>query len=86
MQKKSALVRNGRHMRPMLAVLERYGIGEADKYGRGRWIKPADLAAIKEHMLNDKSLIQKGESLFVKGTCIHNYVSFADFNKVFAEA
>ena len=31
---KKTLVRNGKHQRPLLAVLTRYGIGQQDGYDR----------------------------------------------------
>ena len=80
---KATLVRNGNHMRPMLAVLERYGIGAEDKYGRGRWITPGDLKLIAEKMQTDPSKIDTGTDLYVKGTCQHNHVRLQDYRELF---
>ena len=81
---KAVLVRNGRHMSPMLAVLERYGIGKEDKYGRGRWIEFDDLDLIAAGMQKDPSRIDTGADLYVKGTCQHNHVRLQDFRDLLA--
>lgn len=77
----NVLIRNGRHQRPLLAVLKRYSIGSADQYGRGLWISAVDLPAIKEGMLSDKSCIigdAEGTPI-VNGSSIHNSVWYTDF-------
>lgn len=83
------LIRNGSHQRPMLAVLERYGIGCPDKYGRGRWIAEKDLPAIAAGMKKDPtrgSVTQCGMTLeFVQGSNRHNSVTLADFAELFGE-
>lgn len=89
MGRKSVLVRNGQHQRPMLAVLNRYEIGQLDQYGRGRWITANDLPRIEAGMGLDPSA-QRGEYngkpyLFVKGTNIHSLVQFKDFLELFGE-
>ena len=85
--KDAVLVRNGRHMRPLLAVLLRYGIGLHDKYDRGLWISETDLPRIKEHMASDPTghdVMWNGKAFrFVRGTNIHNDVQFSDFNELF---
>lgn len=85
---KKTLVRNGQHMRPMLAVLRRYGIGQQDGYDRGLWITEADLPKIEEHMVTDPTRHEfrwNGKTyLLVNGTNIHNDVSIADFKNLFA--
>lgn len=86
--KRSVLVRNGRHMAPMFAVLERYGIGGEDPYGRGRWITPWDLWKIAAKMEKDPSKVMGGvdnKEVYVKGTCQHNHVRLADFRELWGE-
>ena len=46
---------NGKHMRPLLCVLERYGIGTVDKYARGVWLSQDDLQRLLKTMLKDKT-------------------------------
>lgn len=82
---KVRLVRNGRHMRPMLAVLTRNDIGVVDKYNRGRWISDADLPRIKSAMLTDPTRVVDPRDVFVAGTNQHNHVGFADFTRLFEE-
>lgn len=82
--KKSVLVRNGQHQRPMLAVLERYGIGASDQYGRGRWISAGDLPAIQAGMGGDASRIEFQGVVFVNGTNRHNLVRLSDYQELFA--
>ena len=75
------LVRNGSHMRPMLAVLERHNIGAVDSYGRGRWISESDLPAILEAIKSEPSAIRGGsaeDDYLCAGTNRHNYVSYRD--------
>lgn len=79
MKVKTALVRNGHHMRPLLAVLKRYGIGTADKYGRGMWISENDLDKIEGSMKADPSAFEFGGRILVNGTNMHNQVEIADF-------
>lgn len=81
---KKSLVRNGRHQRPMLSVLERYGIGDIDGYGRGRWITIRDLSGIQSCMEADPNRIVYPDDIFVPGTNQHNHVSMSDFQKLFA--
>lgn len=81
---KKALIRNGRHQRPMLSVLERYGIGDPDGYGRGRWITIRDLAGIQRSMEADPRRIVRPDDVFVPGTNQHNHVSLSDFQRLFA--
>lgn len=85
--KKSVLVRNGRHMRPMLAVLQRYDVGEHDQYNRGRWIRESDLPRIYEGMMYDPTpyASHKAPDPFVIGTNIHNTVSYHEFEELFTE-
>ena len=79
----SVLVKNGHHQRPMVAVLSRYGLGERDQYGRGIWISESDLYYIKEEMKMDNTRIEQGDEICVQGTNMHNYVFYADFEKLF---
>lgn len=85
---KKALVRNGQHQRPLLAVLRRYGIGQKDGFDRGLWITEADLPLIEAGMATDATRHEfrwNGKTfLLVNGTNIHNDVSIDDFNKLFA--
>lgn len=84
---KKALVRNGRHQRPLIAVLTRYGIGQQDGYDRGLWITEAYLPRIEAGMASDKSrhdVQWNGRTfMFVNGTNMHNDVSMDDFNELF---
>lgn len=79
------LVRNGQHQRPMLAVLRRYGIGEADRYSRGIWIHKEDLSDILERMQSDRSFFMHGDEYVVNGSSKHNQVMFSDFEKLFPD-
>ena len=83
---KKVLVRNGRHMSPMLAVLKRHDIGEADQYGRGRWISEADIPAIREAMISEPWHMEDrgGEEIICHGTNIHNDVWLSEFKSLFA--
>ena len=83
MNEKKALVRNGRHMRPMLAVLERYNIGTVDGSGRGRWISERDIPVIRRRMEEDPTRIVNEGYIFVQGTCIHNHVIISDYVELF---
>lgn len=94
MARSSILVRDGRHTRPMLVVLERYGIGNVDKYGRGRWINKSMLPKILDCMKADKSYrhimwkdrhgnIEFEDHCVIIGTCINNYVSYDEFIELF---
>lgn len=80
---KSVLVRNGRHQRPMAAVLSRYKLGVKDQYGRGVWLSEAELCCLKEEMKLDETRILQGAEVYVQGTNIHNHVSFSDFENLF---
>lgn len=82
---RSVLVRNGRHQRPMVAVLRRYGIGTPDGFNRGLWITEEDLTAIRKGMEADPSLIRREQHLFVRGSNIHNYVGICDFSELFGK-
>lgn len=82
---KKVLIRNGKHMRPMLAVLERYGIGSIDGYNRGRWITEKDLPAIEQQMLGHRHIDVGNGVIYVQGTNQHNHVSNTDFKKLFQE-
>ena len=75
------LIHDGKHERPLLSVLIRYGIGSIDKYGRGRWIGSSDLPKIKECMMNDSTYRNWYGDLMVDGSCIHNQVTYSDFVK-----
>lgn len=81
------LVRNGRHERPLPAVLTRYGIGQPDRYDRGLWISDADLPRIEAGMASDPSrhdVRWNGQVFtFVNGTNMHNDVSMRDFRELF---
>ncbi len=80
------LVRNGRHMRPMLAVLTRNRIGSLDKYYRGRWIEKSDLPSILNAIRNDRSALRCGaaeDDWCCNGTNIHNAAYYYDFVKLF---
>ena len=82
----SVLVRNGHHMRPMLAVLERSGIGALDKYGRGRWIAKSDLPAILEAIRSHPRAMRSGSAdtaWLCPGTNIHNWVDYREFEGMF---
>ena len=85
--KKNVLVRNGRHQRPLLAVLKRYGIGKPDQYDRGLWISEADLPRIEAGMASDPSRHtfrwHGQEFLLVSGTNMHNDVQISDFRELF---
>ena len=81
---KKSLVRNGKHQRPMLAVLERYDIGMPDNYGRGRWITEKSLKGIRHCMNIDPSRIVYPDDIFVQGSNQHNHVSLSDFERLFA--
>ena len=87
--KKSVLVRNGQHMRPMLAVCHRYGVGADDKYGRGVWITISDLQTIADKMETDPTAIRGKWNgvpyLMVNGTNIHNQVMMCDFEELFTD-
>jgi len=96
MAKNCVLVRNGRHMRPMLDVLTRYGIGSIDQYGRGRWISEKDIPSILDHMRSDPTAIwfcgqcrceadKPGAYCYVDGTNRHNQVSIGDFSQLFGK-
>ena len=84
---KNVLVKNGKHMRPLRAVLLRYGIGQPDKYDRGLWISKADLPRIQDGMASDPTghdVRWNGKTYrFVRGTNIHNEVQFSDFENLF---
>lgn len=83
---KNVLIRNGQHQRPMLAVLERAGIGEYDQYHRGRWIAESDLPAILDAIRSHPRSIRGGAAdtdWLCPGTNIHNWVSYPDFAKLF---
>ena len=80
---KSALIRNGQHQRPLLAVAKRYDIGNPDKYDRGIWISQNDITAIETGMQSDPTAFTFGGRLFVNGTNIHNHVELADFVSLF---
>ena len=79
---KKTLIRNGRHMRPMLAVLERNGLGSVDALkdgtSRGRWITEADLPAIRAAIIKEGCSFNDGDAL-CDGANIHNTVYFRDF-------
>lgn len=81
------LVRDGHHMRPMLAVLRRYGIGEEDGFGRGRWIEKSDLQRIEACMWQDEHRIEYADygrtrKVCVPGTCRHNHVGIREFARL----
>jgi len=83
---KKALVRDGRHMRPMLAVLQRGNIGELDTYGRGRWIAESDLPAILAEIKRGRYAMQTAADPDAWGCCgtnIHNWVDFREFKTLF---
>lgn len=81
---KMILIRNGRHMRPMLAVVTRYNIGKLDPYERGRWITECDIPIIKNKMREDRTFLSRdGKEMYVQGTNMHNYVSINDFIELF---
>ena len=83
---KKVLVRDGRHMRPMLAVLTRNGIGDVDQYGRGRWIAETDIPRIADAIRSHPRAIRGGaaeDSWLCPGTNIHNWVDVADFKALF---
>jgi hypothetical protein len=83
---KNVLVRDGRHMRPTLAVLKRYGLGSEDQYARGRWIAESDLPTILKAIRNDPGAIRIGAAYWdwgCPGTNQHNYVRFSDFKELF---
>lgn len=80
------LVRNGAHMRPMLAVLERGKIGSPDQYRRGRWIAESDLPAILDAIRSHPRAIRAGAAdtdWRCPGTNIHNWVAYSDFEEMF---
>ena len=81
----TVLVRN-RGMRPMWSVLNRYGIGNNDKYDRGLWITVKDLKSIRENMLNDSTIISRllPRQIMVNGSNQHNQVDFMEFVALFA--
>lgn len=84
---KNVLIRDGKHMRPMLAVCRRYGVGQADKYDRGVWLSESDLSIIEKMMQEDPSRVTgvfNGKPwIAVKGTNIHNSVMLDDFTGLF---
>lgn len=84
---KSKLVRDGRHMRPMLAVLARYDIGAVDQFGRGRWIVRANLRSIYKAMMADDTLLPSScdSNPVVMGTNMHNWVEYRDFERLFED-
>ena len=85
----NVLVKNGQHMRPMLAVCRRYGVGSPDKYDRGVWISKANLDTIRAMMESDPSAIRgtfNGKPwIMVNGTNKHNQVMLRDFEELFSE-
>lgn len=83
MKTKQVLVTRGNHMRPMLAALNRYGIGAVDKYDRGRWVSINDLPDIVDAIEEDETAIVVQGVTFVRGTNQHNHVSSRDFYKLF---
>lgn len=80
----SVLVRNGKHQRPMLAVLKRYGIGTQDKFDRGLWISKSDLPKIENGMKADKTAFDFHGRTLVDGTNHHNQVELQDFKNLFS--
>lgn len=74
-------------MRPMLAVCQRYGVGQVDKYDRGLWISEKDLNVIEKMMQDDPSKVTgvfNGKPwIAVKGSNIHNSVMINDFQALF---
>ena len=72
-----------RHKGQMARVLERYGIGSLDKYGRGIWVNRDDLPAIEAAMEAYPTRIVHGERIFVQGSNKHNHVELADFRRMF---
>ena len=87
--KENVLVRNGHHMRPMLAVCRRYGVGFHDKYDRGVWISKTDVDTIGKMMETDPTAIRgvwNGKPwLAVNGTNRHNQVVLRDFEELFQQ-
>lgn len=71
-----------RHHGPMARVLERYGIGTRDRYGRGIWVNRDDLPAIEAAMEADPTKIVHGERILVQGSNKHNHVELADFRRI----
>ena len=82
---RDVLVRNGRHERPMLTVLKRYGIGTPDKFDRGLWISENDLQKIESGMKTDKTAFNFYGRTLVDGTNHHNQVELMDFENLFNE-
>ncbi len=79
-----ALVRNGRHQRGMLAVLDRANLGEKDTYGRGRWITKDDLPAILQAIRTHPRSVQVSANAWCcPGTNMHNYVYQSSFEELF---
>lgn len=82
---KYAAIHNGKHMRPMHAILTRYGIGKTNPYTGAIIISEADLPAIRAAMLSDKTCIigdAQGTPL-VDGSNSHNSVWYTDFESLF---
>ena len=77
--KKDILVKT----KPMIAVLNRYGIGKRDRYDRGLWISVADLPDIIDGMIEDKTALEAGNDTYVMGTNRHNYVCTKEFYELF---
>ena len=83
---KRILVRDGKHMRPMLAVLKRADIGSVDSYGRGRWIAESDLPAILDAIRSHPMARRAGAAdwdWLCPGTNQHNSARFSDFKALF---
>ena len=86
MTNKKVLVRDGHHMRPMLAILIRHNLGSLDQYGRGRWISEKDLPAILDAIRCDPTARRGGtaEDMWLcQGTNRHNAVWFSEFRDLF---
>lgn len=83
--RKSALIRNGRHQRPMFSALSRWGIGTSDKYGRGIWVNHADLPAIEQAIKADPTHFVFYGRDYCNGSNRHNQVEVKDFIEVFDE-
>lgn len=79
------LINYHRHQGPMCGVLERYKIGQPDKFNRGIWINENDLSEILEKMRDDPTKQVAGGHLFVQGTNKHNHVFADDFIRLFGK-
>ena len=80
------MISRHRHQGPICGMLERYGIGQPDRYGRGIWLSEADLPKIIARMKSDPTRIEAGGRLFVKGSEKgNNHVEMYEIQRLFGK-